>query len=113
MIIWNGKGLLVIAAAIFGSLAVSTIFGLLHIDTSQKVMYILQGLLMTALSAFFNYLFTRYFISNKVKNYIDEDTGERIQIRDGSSLFFIPNRYWTWIIAIGGSVITFVSSNSL
>ena len=51
MIIWNGKGLLVIAAAIFGSLAVSTIFGLLHIDTSQKVLYILQGLLMTALSS--------------------------------------------------------------
>ena len=32
---------------------------------------------------------------------IDEETGRRIALRDRSSFMFIPNRYWTWIYAIG------------
>lgn len=31
----------------------------------------------------------------------DEETGQRIALRDRSSFMFIPNRCWTWIYAIG------------
>lgn len=40
---------------------------------------------------------------------IDEETGRRIAFRDRSSFMFIPNRYWTWIFAIGFTLVSFLA----
>lgn len=111
MIIWRGKGGLVFLSAIIGGMVTSLLFSFLPIDTGYKAGYILEGMTMTAIIAVTNYLFTKKFVSEKIKTFIDEETGERIQIKDGSSLFFIPNKYWTWIILIFGIIITISSSS--
>lgn len=111
MIIWRGKGGLVVLSAFLGIYITTLIFGLLPIDTSYRAGYILQGIVGVALSALINYLFTKKFVSEKLKSFIDEETGERILVKDGSSLFFIPNKYWTWIILVIGIMIVIGSSS--
>lgn len=113
MIIWRGKGLLVIASVIIAAVITTSFFPLLNLDMTYKTPYRIQGLTTTLLAALLNYLLTKKFISTKVRVFIDEETGERIPIKDGSHLFFIPNRYWTWIIVIIGLLLTFVSSSLL
>ncbi|MGX7265019.1 hypothetical protein [Enterococcus crotali] len=111
MIIWQGKGGLVFLSLILGAMVTTVIFGFLPIDTGYKAGYILEGVVMTVVVAVVNHLFTKKFISDNVKIFIDEETGERIQVKDRSSLFFIPNKYWTWIILVFGIILTISSSS--
>ncbi len=111
MIIWRGKGLLVLLAIFLGATVTSVIFAFIPVNTGYKSGYLLQGVLMTLIVAVINLIFTKHFISQEIKVYIDEETGDRILIKDGSHLFFIPNRYWTWIIIIFGVIITIGSSS--
>ncbi|MGY3777678.1 hypothetical protein [Isobaculum melis] len=111
MIIWRGKGGLVVLSVFLGVYITTVIFGLLPVDTSYRAGYILQGIVGVGLATLFNYLFTKKFVSDTLKTFIDEETGERIQIKDGSSLFFIPNKYWTWLILTIGIFIVIGSSS--
>ncbi|PIO82008.1 hypothetical protein BSQ37_09685 [Pediococcus damnosus] len=47
-----------------------------------------------------NYLLCRWFVSTEKRIYVDEQTGQRVEVSDNSSLFFIRNRIWTYIFAI-------------
>ena len=111
MIIWRGKGGLVFLSVVIGALLTNLVFSFLPIDTGYKARYILEGIVMTCVVALINYLFTKKFISNKIRVFVDEGTGERVQVKDRSSLFFIPNKYWTFIILIFGIIITIGSSS--
>lgn len=112
-IVWRGKGPLVFLSIFLGSFLVVQIFDFLPIDTSYRPGFILQGIIVTGAIAFINYSFTKKFISDRVRVFIDEETGEKIPVKDNSSLFFIPNKYWTWLILIGGLLLTFGASTSL
>lgn len=115
MIIWRGKGLLVLLSLILGGLIAHLVLNFLPSDPladGYKMWYILKGIITTIIVALINYLFTKKFISEEIKVYIDEQTGKRIQVKDGSHLFFIPNKYWTWIILISGVIITIGSSSA-
>lgn len=114
MIIWRGKGAFVFLSLILGVLITNLALSFLPSDPladGYKMWYILKGIITTVIIALINYLFTKKFISEEIKVYIDEKTGERIQVKDGSHLFFIPNKYWTWIILIFGVIITISSSS--
>ena len=57
------------------------------------------------LAAAVNYLLTKKFVSNQVRYMIDEETGQRIALRDRSSFMFIPNSLLdmdlcNWIILV-------------
>ncbi|MDC2865105.1 hypothetical protein [Bacillus sp. BP-3] len=105
MIIWRGKGMLVALAFILGFMINAILFSFLQVNMEDKAGFILQGIFSTISIAMINYFFTKKFISDDVRIFVDEKTGERVQIKDKSSLFFIPNKYWTWIILVLGVVI--------
>lgn len=114
MIIWIGKGGLVFLSLILGVLITILVLSFLPSDPladGYKIWYILKGIITTIVVALINYLFTNKFISEEIKVYIDEKTGEKIQVKDASHLFFIPNKYWNWIILIFGVIITIGSSS--
>lgn len=113
MIIWKGKGLLVILALILGLIINSVFSNIFYLNTQYKFGFILYGIIITLLVAFINYILTKKFISSEVRIFIDEETGERIQVKDGSSFFFIPNKYWTFIILVLGILFTISESTHL
>ncbi|MED1107708.1 hypothetical protein [Bacillus paramycoides] len=113
MLIWRGKGLLVVLALILGGFISGIFSSILKVDTLHNPGFILNGILCTIFIAMSNYFFTKKFISDSVRTLVDEKTGERIQIRDNSALFFIRNKYWTWIILVLGVGLTITVSAQL
>ncbi|WP_459500495.1 hypothetical protein [Bacillus sp. C1] len=105
MIIWRGKGMLVVLAFILGIMISGILFSILQVNTEHNPGFILNGIFSTICIAMINYFFTKKFISDDVRTLVDEKTGERVQIKDNSALFFIRNKYWTWIILVLGVVL--------
>ena len=101
MIVWRGKGLLVPLALMIGGALANMIYSFLHLNVNKSTDSIILGCMLGILVATVNYLLTKKFVSDQVRYMIDEETGQRIALRDRSSFMFIPNRYWTWIYAIG------------
>ena len=77
------------------------IYSFLHLNVNKSTDSIILGCMLGILTAAVNYLLTKKFVSDQVRYMIDEETGQRIALRDRSSFMFIPNRYQTWIYAIG------------
>lgn len=98
-IIWSGWGILVIvfgAIGVFGSIlgieALGPAIGLVG-DLKNKIGLSLPGLIAAGL----NYLFVAWRERGRIIT--NDVTGERIVLNNGpGSLFFIPMRYWTWIL---------------
>ena len=109
MIVWRGKGLLVPLAFILGGTLTNIIFMALHLNVTNRTDSIILGCMMGIFSAAINYLLTKKFVSDQVRYMIDEETGQRIALRDRSSFMFIPNRYWTWIFAVTCILVSFVA----
>lgn len=104
MIVWSGWGILIIVFAIIGVLvgqfAVTAISGQGPVGEVPEAAITL-GLVLTAGQTF---LFTKWREGGPSRTFIDEATGQRIEVRNtAGSLFFIPMRYWTWIaLALAG-----------
>ncbi|ENQ3107868.1 hypothetical protein ACEOWJ_003971 [Bacillus cereus] len=113
MIIWRGKGLLVVLAFILGNVINAIPFIILQVNTQHNPGFILNGISCTIFIAMINYFLTKKFISDSVRTLVDEKTGERVQIKDNSALFFIRNKYWTWIILVLGVALTIAVSAQL
>jgi len=98
MIIWRGKGLLVFLSMLIGGSTGGTMVNLVLKDgiTSTSTRY-LYAFIMMIFTAGANYVITKLFVPNQEQVVVDEETGEKVTYRNRSSLFFIPNRYWTWI----------------
>ena len=88
MIIWSGKGLLVVLAMGLGMLAGRVAAQMLaaHIYFSSAAQMDSVGFVF---AAGFNFVLSRLFVS------------------DASFLFLIPNRYWTVILAAMGILLFF------
>lgn len=101
MIVWSGWGLMVVVIAVIGvivgssaSEALGQTFGVAY-GPAQSVGMIIGGLL--AASGIF--LFAKWRESGEGRVFIDEATGQRVDVRPSAgSLFFIPTRFWTWIV---------------
>ncbi|MBL8536185.1 MAG: hypothetical protein JNM59_02140 [Hyphomonadaceae bacterium] len=100
MIVWSGWGILTVAfgfigliAAVMGAEALSNALHLAQpLDPSISIAV---GLLLAAGQ---NHLFTRWREQGDPRVFVDEATGQRIEVRPtAGSLFFVPMRYWTWI----------------
>ena len=85
------------------------IYSFLHLNVNKSTDSIILGCMLGILTAAVNYLLTKKFVSDQVRYMIDEETGQRIALRDRSSFMFIPNRYWTWIFAMGFILVSFVA----
>lgn len=100
MIVWRGKGLLVVLAFGISAVLSNVFFQLFGLELANHFDSDILLLMLGVFAAVFNYLFSKFFISTEERIYIDEATGERVVYRDRSSFMFIPNRFWTWIFLI-------------
>lgn len=101
MLIWSGWGICVILIAVLGMFvgisagdALETAL-LPGYGPAHAAGYAIGGLL----AASGVYFFARWRESGEGRILIDEASGQRIEVRPSAgSLFFIPTRYWTWIL---------------
>lgn len=99
--VWRGWGLL-FPLGVFVSI-------LLVVLLSQPFeAYVNQDLLIipAALAATAGGFLTAHFLalSDKGREVIDAKTGQRILLVRGDSLFFIPVKYWSYLVALGSLV---------
>lgn len=110
MIVWSGWGLLVIVFAMLGfflgTAAAKEIVSLvpLPVGTQANLIFLIGG----ALSAAMIYFFAAWRESAPGRVLVDEISGERMEMHaSAGSLFFIPMRWWAWIILILCAVLTY------
>lgn len=101
MLIWSGWGIIVVVFVALGLLAT---FGAADV-LQQWLPYgpagslgFLIGGVAAALSI---HLVASWRERGQARALIDEATGERIEVHPSAgSLFFIPTRFWSWIVLI-------------
>lgn len=97
MIIWRGKGYFVFLCLIAVFLVISVISGDSHYINKHPWAEGL-GLVLSGIGVFF---LDRYF-SQPDKNLIDPNTGEKYVFKTQNTLFFIPMKYWVYILILSG-----------
>ena len=108
MIVWLGFGFLIFIAAIGFSVAVQgivdAIYGAGYYSDHHKMFFPLAMVLAAACV----YLLYEEWLKKKEapRELIDEKTGDKVTLHRQSSLFFIPFRYWTYIL-LGIGVLSF------
>jgi len=99
MIVWTGWGFVVAFIAIIG-----VVVGL-SVSMGHEVLGLALGMLVAAAGT---YGFARLLGRRPDRLLIDPATNERVILRRGDSLFFVPVRFWTWIfVAFSMLAITF------
>lgn len=112
MVIWSGWGILTVAFALIGIVAAvmggeALASALNFAQPLDPAVSIAAGLLLTAGQ---NHLFTRWRERGEPRVFIDEATGQRVEVRPtAGSLFFVPMRYWTWI-ALGLAAVVAIAA---
>jgi len=103
MIVWRGKGILVLFIAVLG-LVVGTAIAMLAqsigipgvTQVTSPIYGISAGMLVAAVG---NFYFARWLADpTKVRTLVDPETNRTFIFRDRSSLMFIPVRYWTYVL---------------
>ena len=102
MIVWSGWGIgvvLIAAVGAFVGISAADAFagnlGLAY-GPAQSAGMALGGLLAASGIHFFAKWRES---SGEPRVFVDEATGERVEVRPSAgSLFFIPTRFWTWIV---------------
>lgn len=113
MVIWSGWGILVAVFAAVGLLiAISATEALqqwLPYGPAGSVAFVIGGLASAAAIHFF----ARWRERGEGRTLVDEATGERVQVRPSAgSFFFIPTRYWPWIVVVVFAVLAVMQFNA-
>lgn len=109
MIVWQGFGFLV---GVVGLAVLAATQYAVNALTKNDLYYQahgwpkLLGLWLTAAAIFG---IARYFDSRPGKVVIEKDTGREIVLRQAHSFFFIPMKYWTFVLLALGIVFLFVN----
>jgi hypothetical protein len=98
-VIWSGRGLLTIpVAALSGGLGMLPVGVLVPGNSQAKLMAAVATGCMVAAMA--NYFLSKLLSkTDPPRTYIDPVTREQYVARRRDTLFFIPVRLWTWIMA--------------
>ena len=101
MLVWSGWGILVAVFAAVGLLVTFVADELLRLwlpyGPAGSVAFLLGGMV----AALCIHLLARWRDRGGQRTLVDEATGERIEVRrSAGSLFFIPTRFWTWIVLV-------------
>jgi hypothetical protein len=108
MIIWQGFGFLVAVVGI-GILALTEY--VTRALTKNDFYYTTHGwpkLVGLWLAAAAIYGIARYFDSQPGKVVIEKNTGNEIVLKKAHSLFFVPMKYWPYVMLVLGVVFLFV-----
>lgn len=97
MIIWSGWGILVVMFAAIGFFLGVGIGA--AIPAEENIQMAAGFLIAGLLSGGATMVFARSRENKPGRTFIDEQTGQRIEVRPSAgSLFFIPTRYWAFIL---------------
>lgn len=101
MIIYKGRGILVLFAALAGLLT-----GVLF---THRLSQGFMALCMFGVATVANYLLTRYFVHDETRELLDAKTGETVVLKNSATFFFILNRYWTYIFLVSGVILSLLA----
>jgi hypothetical protein len=114
MLVWEGQGLLVIAAVVicFAIVKITSniLFGNDYFESNiwlQIATVFASGILIKKVDV---YLTKRS--EKEAKTYIDTDTDEKFEVKESHSLFWIPTKYWSHIVVVVGLALVFYISIS-
>jgi len=109
MIVWKRKGMLVFVAIMLAMGTYALIVHLLGLNESLGVNKALPTVMMYGffLPALYNHILTVLFTKNEKSEIVTNQEGKQFKIDNYSSLFFIRNKYWTYILLILYIVIAF------
>ena len=108
MIFWRRKGIAVLASLFLG-----LVLGKYLIEfTGTESSAFMRDCMPFFIGAALNFIATKLLIPEGERILVDEETGQEFVYKDNSSLYGIPNKYWTPIIAAVGIVLYFYSQNS-
>ena len=108
MVIWSGWGILVVVFAALGMFVGLGLGSVLPAD--ETLQQIIGWLLGGAAGGAATWFFARWRESKPGRVFIDEQSGQRFEVRPSAgSLFFIPTRYWAFILPGLGVVAALVN----
>ena len=117
MLVWSGWGIIVVVFIAAGLMATFGAADALEQWLPYGPAGSLAALIGGLLSASGIHLFARWREQGEGRSLIDEATGQRIEVRPSAgSLFFIPTRFWTWIVlllSIGIAILQFNATPAL
>src|SRR5215208_6698883 len=102
MIIWSGWGWLVPAVVFIVSLVVQVIA---KAASGQDQIYQEQPWLFatsTLLAGVIVWFLARYFDKKQGRVVIDKQTGQEMLLKSSDSFFFVPMRFWVFILPVIG-----------
>lgn len=108
MIIWRGKGILTFFIIAISMIAATFGYNAIDLENQRTIWGLMIPLVGSLLAAGLNYLMQRLFV--KPIAVTDPQTGVITTHHPKDSLFFIPVRYWTILLALGAvfSLIGFI-----
>ncbi|MBF4519313.1 hypothetical protein IRZ71_23445 [Flavobacterium sp. ANB] len=99
IIIWSGKGYLIILAFLFTFISLTLLF-----PTSKHI--VAAPFYITAL---FCFIFGKIRNDKVAETVIDQETGKEVSFKTSDSLFLIKVKYWAFIFIVFAVIITFGS----
>lgn len=108
MVFWTGWGFLVPVLVGAGAGTVIGIMTLLGQNTTNRDIVIVP--LTFLLGSIYTFLFHKYVLAKTevVRELIDPATQQKVVFKRSNSLFFVPFRFWPWILATL-MVVSFIS----
>lgn len=109
MIVWKRKGILVFVAIMLAMGTYALIVSLLGLNDSIGKDKALPTVMMYGffLPALYNHILTLLFTKNEKSEIVTNKEGQQFKLDNYSSLFFIRNKYWTYILLVLYIVIAF------
>lgn len=101
IIVWKGWGIVVLPiAAVAVFLALSIVHAL---GASSPAVVGLVDVAVSGLAALAIWLLVNHIEGEPGRTFIDKATGHEFEVRNSAgSLFFIPTRYWAYIVVAAG-----------
>ena len=109
MLVWQGFG---IAAALIPIALIFVVTVLWGAIVGSSTPSDRDSTLIVAIAALASaplvYLLGRRLDRRPGRTMVDKATGQEVVLRDSHTLFFVPMKYWAWLLAIVGLVVLVV-----
>jgi len=113
MIVWQGKGYLIAVAVFLCSLVMQLATNYLTHDSTYYERAPWPLAIALAIASIIVLLMDRFLFEENTLVLIDKATGEEVHLAKTHSLFFIPMKYWPYILfAISLGVLIYRSSTA-
>ena len=106
MIVWQGFGILAVLIPVALIVVVTVLWGAI---TGTSTPTERDSTLILAIAALVSapqvYLLDKRLAARPARTMIDKATGQDVEMRGAHTLFFIPMKYWVWLLVIAGVIL--------